>query len=145
MAINAAGTVTIRAASGAQVGTVSADRTARAVALSSTRLVIERTATLDLHDPATGAAVKTLTLGSAAALRLADVSSRLALLRGAHRFVLIRLSDGKPISFPLRPGAAATLVGARLTEAGLFYAYNTRAALPGRIVFEPMGKLLARF
>ena len=67
MAINAAGTVTIRAASGAQVGTVSADRTARAVALSSTRLVIERTATLDLHDPATGAAVKTLTLGSAAA------------------------------------------------------------------------------
>jgi hypothetical protein len=38
------------------------------------------------------------------------------------------------------------LVGASLTEAGLFYAYNTRSAsLPGRIVFEPMGKLLTRF
>ena len=40
---------------------------------------------------------------------------------------------------------AATLVGGRLTEAGLFYAYNARSSLPGRIGFEPMGKLLARF
>jgi hypothetical protein len=146
MAINAAGTVTIRAASGAQIATVpDPERTARAVALSTTRLAIERTSTLDLYDPATGAAVRALPLGSAAALRLADVSSRLALLRGTHRFVLIRFSDAKLISFPLRTGAAATLVGARLTQAGLFYAYNTRGASPGRIVFEPMGKLLARF
>jgi len=145
MAINAAGTVTIRAASGAQVATVDAGGSVRAVALSKTRLAIERTSTLDLYDPATGAAVKSVSLGSAAALRLADISSRLALLRGAHRLVVIRLSDGKLISFPLRTGAAATLVGARLTEAGLFYAYNTRSALPGRIVFESLGKLLARF
>jgi hypothetical protein len=146
MAINAAGTVTIRTASGAQVATVpDPDRTARAVALSTTRLAIKRTSTLDLYDPATGAAVKSVSLGLAVGLRLADVSSRLALLRAMHRLVLVRLGDGKLISFPLRTAAAATLVGARLTEAGLFYAYNTRAALPGRIVFEPMGKLLARF
>jgi len=146
MAIDAAGTVTIRAASGAQLATVpDPDGSVRAVALSATRLAIERTSTLDLYDPATGAAVKSLSLGSAAALRLADISSRLALLRGTHRLVLIRFSDAKLISFPLRTGAAATLVGARLTEAGLFYAYNTRSALPGRIVFEPLGKLLARF
>ena len=144
MAIDSAGTVTIRAASGAKVATVP-DRGARAVALSTTRLAIERTSTLDLYDPATGAAAKSLSLGSAETLRLADVSSRLALLGGAHRLVLIRFGDGKLISFPLRRGAAATLVGARLTEAGLFYAYNTRGTLPGRIVFEPMGKLLARF
>jgi hypothetical protein len=147
MAVQAAGAVTLRAANGSQVATVPDPAgTARAVALSKTRLAIERTLTLDLYNPATGAAVKSLPLGTSAAVPLADVSSRLALLRGQHRIVLVRLSDGKRISFPLRPGAAATLVGARLTEAGLFYAYNTRSvSLPGRIVFEPTGKLLARF
>jgi hypothetical protein len=143
MAVGTAGAVSIRAANGAQVATVSdAAGTARAVALSKTRLAIERTLTLDLYNPATGAAVKSLPLGSAASLRLVDVSSRLALLRGPHRLVLVRLSDGKQISFPLGSGAAATLMGGRLTEAGLFYAYNARS---GRIVFEPMGKLLARW
>jgi hypothetical protein len=143
MAVGTAGAVSIRAANGAQVATVSdAAGTARAVALSTTRLAIERTLTLDLYNPATGAAVKSLPLGSAASLRLVDVSSRLALLRGPHRLVLVRLSDGKRISFPLGSGAAATLVGGRLTEAGLFYAYNARS---GRIVFEPTGKLLARW
>jgi hypothetical protein len=142
MAVEAGGGVTIRAASGAQLATVpDPEKSARAVALSKTRLAIERTFTLDLYNPATGAAVKSLPLGPAAALRLADVGSRLALLRGPRRLVLVRLSDGKLISFPLRPGAA-TLVGARLTEAGLFYAYNARS---GRIDFEPTGKLLARF
>jgi hypothetical protein len=145
MAINAAGTVTIRTASGAQVATVpDPDRSTRAVALSRARLAIKRAFTLDLYSPATGAAVTSLPLGPAAALRLVDVNSKLALLRGPRRLVLVRLGDGKLISFRPRPGAAA-LVGARLTEAGLFYAYNTRGALPGRIVFEPMGKLLARF
>jgi hypothetical protein len=146
MAVETAGMVTIRAASGAQAATVPDARTARAVALSKTHLAIERTLTLDLYNPATGAAVKSLPLATAASLRLVDVGSRLALLRGPHRLVLVRLSDGKRISFPLASGAAATLVGGRLTETGLFYAYNTRSAsLPGRIVFEPMGKLLARF
>ena len=146
MAVAGADALTIRTANGSQVATVpGAGGSARGAALSATRLAIERASTLDLYDPATGAAVKTLSLGSAAALRLADVSSRLALLHGTHRLVLVRLSDGKLISFPLRRPAAATLVGARLTEAGLFYAYNTGGALPGRIVFEPTGKLLARF
>jgi hypothetical protein len=142
MAVAEADGITIRAGSGAAVAAVSnAGGSARAVALSTTRLAIETTSTLDLYDPATGARGKSLSLGPAAALPLAGVTSKLALLRGPHRLVLVRLRDGKRISFPLR-GAAATLVGARLTEAGLFYAYNTRS---GRIVFEPMGKLLARF
>jgi len=147
MAVQAAGGVTVRAASGSQVATVPGPAgNARAVALSKTRLAIERALTLDLYNPSTGAVIKSLPLGTAAGLRLADVSSRLALLRRSHSIVLVRLSDGKRISFPLRPGAAATLVGVRLTEAGLFYAYNTRSAsLPGRIVFEPLGKLLNRF
>ncbi|MDP9309222.1 MAG: hypothetical protein M3P15_13075 [Actinomycetota bacterium] len=147
MATVSAGAVTVRAGSGAQVATVpDTDTSARALALSKATLAIERTSTLDLYNAATGAAVKSLPLGPPSAVRLADVTSRLALRRGPHSLVLVRLSDGKRVSFPLRPGAAPTLVGAMLTEAGLFYAYNTRSAsLPGRIVFEPMGKLLTRF
>ena len=147
LAVEAAGAVTIRAASGAKVATVPAVAgSARAVTLSKTRLAIERTLMLDLYNPGTGAAEKSLRLGAAASLQLADVTSKLALLRGPHRLVLVRLSDGRRLSFPLRPRAAATLAGGRLTRAGLFYAYNTRSTLrPGRIVFEPMGKLLSRF
>ena len=147
LAIGSIAGLTIRTANGAQVATVPfAPSSARAVALSKTRLAIETAGALDLYNLAPGAAVKSLPLGTAASLRLVDVGSRLALLQGPHRLLVVRLSDGKQISFPLRPGAAATLVGGRLTEAGLFYAYNTRtASRPSRIVFEPIGKLLARF
>jgi hypothetical protein len=140
LALAEADVVTIRDASGAEAAAVPNAGSERA-ALSTTRLAVETASTLDLYDSATGARRKSLSLGPAAALTLAGVTSKLALLRGPHRLALVRLGDGKRISFPLR-GAAATLVGARLTESGLFYAYNTRS---GRIVFEPMGKLLARF
>ena len=146
MAVGAAAGLTIRAVSGAPIATVPyASGSARAVALSTTRLAIETALTLNLYNPANGAATKSLPLGAAASLRLVNVSSRLALLRGPHSLVVLRLRDGKWFSFPLPP-AAATLVGGRLTEAGLFYVYNARSgSLPGRIGFEPMGKLLARF
>ena len=147
MAVETASGVTIRAANGTEVATIpDPESTSRATALSATRLAIQRTFTLDLYNPASGAAVKSLPLGPAAGLLLADVTSRLALLRGPRRLVLVRLSDGKLVSFPLGVRAAATLVGARLTGAGLFYAYNApKAARPGRIVFEPTRKLLSRF
>jgi hypothetical protein len=145
MAVASDDAVTTLTAAGAPLATVPG-APARAVALSRTKLVIERTFSLDLYRPVTGAALKSLPLGPAAALQLGDVTSKLALLRGPRRLVLVRLGDGKLIALPLRPGAAATLVGARLTEAGLFYAYNTRSgSQPGRIVFEPAGRLLARF
>ena len=143
MAVAGADALTIRSASGGQVATVpTLVGNGRPVALAKARLAIETTSTLDLYDPATGARGKSFSLGPAAALPLAGVTSKLALLRGPHRLVLVRLSDGKRISFPLR-GAAATLVGARLTDAGFFYAYNVRGS--GRLVFEPTGRLLARF
>jgi hypothetical protein len=105
-----------------------------------------RTSTLDLYDPATGAKSKSIQLGPSAALQLAGVSADLALFRAQGRLVLVRLSDGKLISLPLRPGAATRLVDARLTSAGLFYAYNRpRGPARGRIAFEPTVKLLARF
>jgi VCBS repeat protein len=147
MAVGTTSGVTVRAASGAPLSTVPDPAgTMRGVALSATKLAIEQTFTLDLYEPATGAAVKSLPLGPAAGLQLADVTSRRALLRGPRRLVLVRLSDGKLISFPLGSQAAARLVGARLTAAGLFYAYNARGATsPGRIVFEPTARLLRRF
>jgi hypothetical protein len=46
------------------------------------------------------------------------------------------------ISLPL----PRSFVDAKLTEAGLFYAYNTpKAATKGHTVFEPTAKLLRRF
>jgi len=118
----------------------------RAVALSKTHLAVLRTFALDLYNPATGAERRSLSLGRAAGLQLAGVSSRVALLRGPHELVLVRFSDGKLISLPLRPAAAKGLVDAKLTAAGLFYAYNlVRGATRGRIVFESAARLQARF
>jgi hypothetical protein len=146
VAVETAGAVTIRTASGAQIAAVPiAGTRARALALTTTRLALERALTLDLYNPATGAAGTSLPLGPFASLGLAGLNSKLALLRGHERLALVRLSDGKRITFPLRL-RAATLVGARLTEAGLFYAYNTQSrSQPGRIVFEPTANLVSRF
>lgn len=148
MAVESAGAVTVLAANGSAVASVPAvdGNPPRAIALSRTRLAVARTFTLDLYDPATGTAAKSISLGPAAALELAGVNSKLALLCGPRRLVLIRLGDGKLISLPLRSGAQTRVEGARLTDAGVFYAYDTpRASAKGRIVFEPTGKLLARF
>jgi hypothetical protein len=147
MAVESAGAVTILGPGGSRVATVPAveGNPARAIALSRTRLAVMRTFTLDLYNPATGAKVKSTPLGPAAALQLAGVNSRLVLLLGPRRLVLVRL-DGKLISFPLPSGRAASIVDARLTDAGLFYAYNVRRpSARGRIVFEPTARLLARF
>ena len=144
LAVGTPNNLTIRRANGAETAAIlDPGGSARQVALSTSRLAIETPTTLAMHDPATGAAGKSLPLGTAASLRLVGVSSRLALLRGSHSLVLVRLSDGKRLSFPLGASAAATLVAGRLTEAGLFYAYNPHDK--GRIVFEPTSRLLARF
>ncbi|HEY2938588.1 MAG TPA: VCBS repeat-containing protein [Gaiellaceae bacterium] len=147
MAVESAGVVEVLAANGATVATLPAasDDPPRALALSASRLAIERTFTLDLYDAATGSRTQSLRLGPAAALRLAGVNSKVALLRGSRGLVLVRLSDGKLISLPLR-SAGRPIVDVRLTDAGLFYAYNLpRAAAKGRIVFLPNASLLARF
>jgi hypothetical protein len=148
MAVESAGAVSVLAANGSAVASVPAveGNPPRAIALSRTRLAVARRSTLDLYDPATGTAAKSIALGPAAALRLAGVNAKLALLRGPRRLVLVRLADGKQISLRLRSGARTTVDGARLTDAGVFYAYDTpRASAKGRIVFEPTARLLARF
>jgi hypothetical protein len=148
LAATPSGAVVVLAPNGSVVSTVPTDETnpPREVALSRTILAVERTLTLDLYNPATGARLNSFPLGPAAALQLLGVSSKVALLRGRHELVLVRLSDGKLISMPLPAAAARGLVDAKLTSAGLFYVYNLpRGAKRGRIVFEPAAKLLARF
>jgi hypothetical protein len=148
LAATPGGAVVVVAPNGARVATVPAVETdpPREVALSRTRLAVTRTSTLDVYDPSTGTPLKSIPLGPAAALKLVGVSSTLAVLGGPHELVLVRLSDGKLVSLPLAAAAARGLADAKLTAAGLFYAYDlSRGANRGRIVFEPAAKLLARF
>jgi hypothetical protein len=144
-----AGTVVLVAPSGDRVATIGAVKgdPPSSIALSKTRLAIVRSRSLDLYDPATGNKTKTLRVGAAIAqLGLGGVTSNLALLRDSARLVLVRLSDGKRISLPLRRASETGVVDARLTAAGVFYAYNLfRGRTKGRIVLEPTAKLLARF
>jgi hypothetical protein len=148
MAVEAAGAVTVLGARGGRVAVVPPVEgdPPRAVALSRKRLAVERTFELDVHDPANGRKGKSIPLGPAAALRLIGVNTRLALLRGQNRIVLVRLSDGKLASVRFAPRTAGTVVDTKLNESGLFYAYNVRSAKPGgRIVFESTTRLLTRF
>jgi hypothetical protein len=148
LAVAPGGEVVVLAPNGARVATVQPvdGDPPRGIALGRTRLAVLRTSTLDLYNPADGAKQATFPLGSAAALRLAGVNSKVALLDGPQDLVLVRLRDGKLISFPLGSVAAKHLVDAKLTAAGLFYAYNDpRRTKPGRLVFEPIARLLARF
>jgi hypothetical protein len=120
----------------------------RAIALSKTHLVIQRRSTLDVHSSATGALIRTIPLGTSARLLLTGINSKLAVLTAQGRLTLVRLSDGRRVELP-RPADAtgrAWPISARLTDAGLFYAYNiAETPAKGRIVFEPTAKLLHDF
>jgi hypothetical protein len=148
IAVEPAGKILVLRANGSPLATVAETDPARGVALSASELAVLRTSTLDLYAPATGAKKKSIPLGPAAALQLSGITSKLALLYGQRGFVLVRLSDAKLISFPLRSQAVGRLVDAKLTASGLFYAYNIpgkKDRQSGRVVFEATAKLLARF
>jgi FG-GAP-like repeat len=145
MALQVGGRVVVLKPNGARIAGVDAPDV-QSVALSRTELGIAGRSALNLYDPARGHLRKTIALGPNAALQLAGITSRLALLRAPHALVLVRLGDGALISFPLASKAAKRLVHAKLTAVGLFYAFNvTRGKAKGRIVFEPTSRLLARF
>ena len=145
MAVESGGAVKVLAANGRLVATVApvADDPPRAVMLSRTRLVVLRTFTLDVYSPASGKRIRSALLGPAASLQLAGANAQLAVLQSPRRLVLVRLRDGKLLSLALR---TKSHVDAKLTGAGLFYAYNVpRGHAKGRIVFESTRKLLRRF
>lgn len=115
----------------------------RAAPLSGTALAVQSPSTLDLYDPASGRQLKSLPLGPSALLEFAGLNTKLALLRGSDRAGLVRLSDGKLVSLQL---PLHGVIGPKLTEAGLLYAYNTpKAAMKGHVIFEPTAELLRRF
>jgi hypothetical protein len=148
MAVAAGGVVRVFAPGGAVVASVPdpSEDPARAVALSASRLAVQRTFSLDLYSPRAGTKAASVGLGPAAALRLTGVSSKLALLRGPRRLVLVRLADGRLASLPLRSSTGQPLVDVRLTDAGLFFAYNVhKTAKKGRLAFVPTATLLRRF
>ncbi len=146
----ATGVVTVATPAGALVATVPAvaGDPPRAVALTATHLLVERAITIDSYNPATGALLASIPRGTPASLKLVGVNASMALLLGRHRLDLIRLSDNQRITLSLPAAALACPcpTDAKLTDAGLFYAYNVPSATAkGRIVFEPTAKLLARF
>jgi hypothetical protein len=148
IAVEPAAGVAVLAPSGRRVSLVRAqnDDPPRGVALRARQLALLRTSRLDLYNPRTGAKQKSIPLGGAAGLELVGLSDKLALLGGRGHLILVRLRDGKLVSFPLSARAAAGFVAAKLTAAGLFYAYNLpRGKAKGRVVFERTAKLLARF
>jgi hypothetical protein len=145
MALDVGGRVVVLRPSGARAAAVDAPDV-QSVALSRTALAIAGRSALGLYNPATGHLRRSIALGPTAGVQLAGITSRVALLRGQHALVLVRLSDGALVRFPLATKAAQHLVDAKLTSAGLFYAYNiARGKGRGRVVFEPNSRLLARF
>jgi hypothetical protein len=145
MALQAGTKVLVLRPNGARVASVDAPDL-QSVALSQGQLAVAGRNALRLYDPANGRLRKTMPLGPSATLDLAGITSRLALLRGAHALELVRLRDGALVSLPLKATVAQRLVDAKLTAAGLFYAYNVaKGKAKGRIAFEPASRLLARF
>jgi hypothetical protein len=146
LAVIRADGVATMTATGAQAAFVPASgETVRAVGLSAAALGLERSSTLDLYDPATGAPQKSIPLQSAASLQLVGLTQKYALLRRGARIAIVRLSDGLVVTLvPAR--APSSFVGARLTEAGLFYAYDLRGGRdPGRVAFVPARALATAF
>ncbi len=142
--------VTVTTPAGALVATVPAvaGDPPRAVVLSATHLLVERALTIDSYNPSTGALLASIPRGTPASLKLVGVNASMALLLGPRRLDLVRLSDNSRITLPLPAAALACAcpTDAKLTDAGLFYAYNVpTATAKGRIVFVPTARLLARF
>jgi hypothetical protein len=120
--------------------------TVTGVGLSSSALALARKSTVELYDPQTGAARKSIGLGSAASSSLLGLTKTLALVELPRTLVLIRLADGARATVVLPLLAQRSLVGARLTDAGMFYAYNLRSgSAPGRVSFVPTRTLARAF
>ena len=116
------------------------------VGLSSSTLALARNSALDLYDPQTGIARNSIGLGVVASPRLLGVTKTLALVELPRALLLVRLADGARATVALPRVAQTGLVGVRLTDAGMFYAYNLRSAsAPGRVAFVPTRALAKAF
>jgi hypothetical protein len=120
--------------------------TVTGVGLSSSTLALERNSTLGLYDPQTAAARKSIGLPSVASHGLLSVTKTLALVQLPRTLLLVRLADGARATVALPLVAQRSPVGVRLTDAGMFYAYNLRSgSTPGRVVFVSTRALAKAF
>lgn len=139
------GVATIGAGGRPEAFVPEAPRAVRAVRLTASALVLETAQALDLYNPATGAAIKSIPLGPTP-LPLVGATRRYALLHAGARTILVRLADGSTAGVELPPVALHSLVDVRLTDAGLFYAYDAaKGRAPGRVGFVPARALFAAF
>ncbi|HEX6679561.1 MAG TPA: hypothetical protein VF063_02840 [Gaiellaceae bacterium] len=116
------------------------------VGLSSSALALERNSTLDLYDAETGAPRRSIGLGSETSPALLGLTKTLALVELPRTLLLVRLADGARATIALPLVAQRGLVGVRLTDAGMFYAYNLRSgSAPGRVAFVPTRALAKAF
>ena len=142
LATTSAGAIALLGPDASPVATLGGNATPRAtVAIGSTRVAVGSTGSIDVYAAASGAKLTSFPLGTASGLKLVGVNAKIALFRGSKRTALMRLRDGKVVPLVLE-GA----VDAKLTEAGLFYAFNTpKATRKGHVAFEPTVELLRRF
>jgi hypothetical protein len=121
-------------------------QTVMGVGLSSSTLALARNSTLDLYDPETGTARKSIGLGPAASPGLLGLTKTLALVELPRTLLLVRLADGARATVALPLLAQRSLVGVRLTDTGMFYAFNLPSgSAPGRVAFVPTRALAKTF
>jgi hypothetical protein len=118
-------------------------------ALEGSQLATFRDDKLELYDVDSGALAKTIPLAAGSKLR--DLQNGLIVYVSGRKIRVLRLSDGKKLTFS-PPGKGA--VDAQIERSGLFYSYNTRSEQylgrtnssesPGRVVFVPFSTLVKK-
>ncbi|MGA9762132.1 MAG: hypothetical protein WBQ14_06900 [Gaiellaceae bacterium] len=109
-------------------------------ALQGSQFVAIRSGKLELFNVFSGKLLKTFSVPGGS--QLYGLQKGLALYVD-FRVHVLRLSDGKDVTFaPPR----ADYVGAQISTAGLFYAYNPNPSghAPGRVVFVPLSTILKK-
>jgi TolB protein len=110
-------------------------------ALSGSHLTVSTRSTMAVYNTSSGRLLHTWRVPANSAL--AGATNGIAAYSQGHTIHLIRLTDGRRRRLT-PPGVGPIHV--RLTQAGLFYAYKIPSAdMKGRIAFEPLAQLLARF
>jgi WD40 repeat protein len=138
---DASGKVTIYSAKGAVLEQIAVPSgTFAGTALQSSRLVTLRDGKLEIYNVSSGELVKTIPLASGSVLR--DLHGGLAVSVRGRKVQVVRLSDGKKLTFS-PPGKGA--VDAQIEAAGLYYSYNLPSGRDhGRVVFVPFARVLKK-
>jgi hypothetical protein len=131
------GTVALYSRGGKLLATIAPSSLKEVALAKGTLLVLTRSRTLEVYDPATGAAVKTLPVAPGASH--VDVQSGLVVYATWRRVHLLRLADGRDVVLATAPRA---IVGLEIEQPGVVYAYNTVAGVRevGTLVFVSLAK-----